>query len=80
MITKIMGLVSEQPNWNLKKRIVQNDTYLRPGRYVVSMVTTWGGSAILGRTPIEIVGAPIESLSQLEVVVGQAPTSLTASS
>ena|GEM_PF-761913 len=54
-------------------------TFLRPGRYQVSMVTTWSGSASLGQTSIEIVGAPIESLSQLEVVVSQAPTSLTTS-
>ena len=54
-------------------------TYLRPGRYQVSMTTTWSGSANLGQTAIEIVGAPIESISQLDVVVSQAPTSLTTS-
>jgi hypothetical protein len=54
-------------------------TFLRPGRYQVSMLTTWSGSARLGQTSIAIVGAPIESLSQLEVVVGQAPTSLKIS-
>lgn len=54
-------------------------TFLRPGRYQVSMLTTWSGSAHLGQTSIEIIGAPIESLSQLEVVVGQAPTSLKTS-
>ncbi len=54
-------------------------TYLRPGRYQVSMVTTWSGTASLGQTSIEIVGAPIESISQLEVVISQAPTTLTTS-
>jgi hypothetical protein len=52
-------------------------TYSAPGRYRVSVATTWSGSAVLGLTELQIVGAPIESQDQLEIFVGQAPTKLT---
>ena len=52
-------------------------TYVRPGRYQVAVVTTWSGSASVGQASIQIVGAPIETVDQREVVVSQAPTNLT---
>lgn len=52
-------------------------TYRQPGRYRVSVITTWSGSAFLGQTSLQIVGAPIETVDQTEVVVSQAPTVLT---
>jgi hypothetical protein len=54
--------------------------YHVPGRYHVRVTTTWSGSANLGQAPLQIVGTPIESSDQLEIVVGEAPTKLTPAS
>lgn len=53
-------------------------TYAKPGRYLVSVLTTWSGTAMLNRSAIQIVGAPIESTGRIEVVIDQAPTMLTS--
>lgn len=52
-------------------------TYSHPGNYRISMTTTWSGSATLGQASIQIVGSPIETVDQITVNVGQAPTLLT---
>jgi hypothetical protein len=52
-------------------------TYSAPGRYRISVSTTWSGSATLGQSSLQIVGAPIESVDQLEILVIEAPTRLT---
>lgn len=54
-------------------------TFSQPGHYRVSVVTIWSGLATIGQTSLQIVGAPIETLDQTEVVVCQAPTLLTPS-
>ncbi|OIQ78395.1 PKD domain protein [mine drainage metagenome] len=54
-------------------------TYRQPGRYQVSLMTTWSGTATLNQVALQIVGAPIESAEHRDVVVGQAPTLLTPS-
>lgn len=69
LVTTLAG--APFPNQNL------THTYHQPGHYRVSVVTTWSGSATLGQTSLQIVGAPIETVDQIEVVVGQAPTMLT---
>jgi hypothetical protein len=52
-------------------------TYSTPGRYRISLSTTWNGSATLGQNSLQIVGAPIESVDELEILVIEAPTRLT---